>query len=531
LVRGELDWIVMKCLEKDRSSRYETASAFAADVQRYLSDEAVQACPPSTWYRLRKFARRNKRALVTAALLSGMLLVVAGSLGWMTRDRAARRATLNHQVELALQEASTARDRALTLTDNPPQWDAALAAARSALKQAEGLAAQEEAALEPAVRGRLEEVRATLDADDNDRRFVDRLDQIRLEQIAFDVQHGRFNLEIAFPAIKEAFRTHYGIDFVATPVAQAVSFIQQRPPPIQEYLLAALESSSAHVPKEDLQARQWLAAVLKAADTDPWGQWARAALEARDWPALEKLVQEARTAGQRPVFMLRVVERSPLWEAEAHLDLFRRIQRAFPGDYWVNYSLANVLHYGKKPRLDEALRYYTAAVAIRPRSPATYVDMGNALQRNGDLDGAIAAFREAIALVPGYAGANRRLGDVLMEKGRWDSVISGLRDAIRYQQSAAENPVFWNALGMAYYRAGNWTEAIAALKKAMDLRTGGNSHDWFFLAMAHWKTGNKEEARKWYDQAVEWMEKNQPKIEYLRRFRAEAEELLGVKKK
>src|SRR5262249_3500962 len=60
LCRGELDWIVMKALEKDRSRRYETASAFAADVQRYLNDEPVQACSPSAWYRLRKFVRRHR---------------------------------------------------------------------------------------------------------------------------------------------------------------------------------------------------------------------------------------------------------------------------------------------------------------------------------------------------------------------------------------------------------------------------------------------------------------------------------------
>src|SRR5262245_12974879 len=60
LVRGELDWIVMKALEKDRNRRYETANGFAMDVQRYLADEPVLACPPSVGYRLRKFARRNK---------------------------------------------------------------------------------------------------------------------------------------------------------------------------------------------------------------------------------------------------------------------------------------------------------------------------------------------------------------------------------------------------------------------------------------------------------------------------------------
>lgn len=75
MMRGELDWIVMKSLEKDRNRRYESASGLAADVRRYLNDEPVQACPPSTGYRLRKFATKNKRILATGALLGTMLLV------------------------------------------------------------------------------------------------------------------------------------------------------------------------------------------------------------------------------------------------------------------------------------------------------------------------------------------------------------------------------------------------------------------------------------------------------------------------
>ena len=83
-MRGELDWIVMKCLEKDRNRRYETANGFAADVQRYLADEPVQACPPSAWYRFRKFARRNRRALVTVSVLALAALVGVGALAVST---------------------------------------------------------------------------------------------------------------------------------------------------------------------------------------------------------------------------------------------------------------------------------------------------------------------------------------------------------------------------------------------------------------------------------------------------------------
>jgi serine/threonine protein kinase/tetratricopeptide (TPR) repeat protein len=76
LLRGELDWIVMKCLEKDRTRRYETADGLALDVERYLRDEPVLAGPPSRSYRLRKFARRHAREL-TAALAFVLLLVTA----------------------------------------------------------------------------------------------------------------------------------------------------------------------------------------------------------------------------------------------------------------------------------------------------------------------------------------------------------------------------------------------------------------------------------------------------------------------
>jgi hypothetical protein len=105
LFRGELDWIVMKALEKDRNHRYETAGAFAADVQRYLADEPVLACPPSAGYRLRKFARRNQRALATLALLGVMLLVavVALAVSYVRTNQA-----LEHETQ-----ARQDRDRAL----------------------------------------------------------------------------------------------------------------------------------------------------------------------------------------------------------------------------------------------------------------------------------------------------------------------------------------------------------------------------------------------------------------------------------
>jgi serine/threonine protein kinase len=122
LLRGELDWIVMKCLEKVRNRRYETASGLAADVLRYLNDEPVQACAPSAGYRLRKLVWRHKGAMLAGALV--LLALVAGIVGttWeMLRATDAEAAAVNEtnrkdealaQKEAALGEAVHERTRA-----------------------------------------------------------------------------------------------------------------------------------------------------------------------------------------------------------------------------------------------------------------------------------------------------------------------------------------------------------------------------------------------------------------------------------
>ena len=87
-MRGELDWIVMKALEKDRTRRYETANGLARDVQRYLADEPVEARPPSAGYRLKKFVRRHKGQVIAASLV--LLALLAGMAGttWRRSGRA-----------------------------------------------------------------------------------------------------------------------------------------------------------------------------------------------------------------------------------------------------------------------------------------------------------------------------------------------------------------------------------------------------------------------------------------------------------
>src|SRR5439155_9862876 len=107
---AELDWIAMKALEKDRQRRYESASSLAADVQRYLSDEPVLACPPTAMYRFQKFARKHKPALVTAAAIAVCLILGTTVSAW----QAVRATTAETE---ALTNATQAQEKAKEATE------------------------------------------------------------------------------------------------------------------------------------------------------------------------------------------------------------------------------------------------------------------------------------------------------------------------------------------------------------------------------------------------------------------------------
>jgi eukaryotic-like serine/threonine-protein kinase len=99
LLRGELDWVVMRALEKDRNRRYESAGALAADVERYLADEPVAAGPPSAWYRARKYARRHRRLLVTAGIVAAALIGATAVSTWQAVEATAARRLADRRAE------------------------------------------------------------------------------------------------------------------------------------------------------------------------------------------------------------------------------------------------------------------------------------------------------------------------------------------------------------------------------------------------------------------------------------------------
>jgi tetratricopeptide (TPR) repeat protein len=149
---------------------------------------------------------------------------------------------------------------------------------------------------------------------------------------------------------------------------------------------------------------------------------------------------------------------------------------------------------------------------------------------------AIAAYTKVIELAPDNAVAYNNLAWLYATCPETE-----LRDpakAVALAKKAVElkpaEGTGWNTLGAAQYRAGEWQAAVESLTRSLELRSGGDAFDWYFLTMAHCRLGNMDDARKWHPQAVEWVERNGPLLasnrqvaDELRRFRAEAEEVLG----
>src|SRR5262249_21245506 len=161
---------------------------------------------------------------------------------------------------------------------------------------------------------------------------------------------------------------------------------------------------------------------------------------------------------------------------------------------------------------------------FRQALAACHVELAALQQQSGHLTEAMRGYEEACRLDPQSAAARKNLAWLLATCAdpKFRDPAKAVELAKKAVDLAPKDGTFWITLGAARYRAGDWKAALTALHKSMELRNGGDSFDWFFLAMAHWQLGAKDEGRKWYEKAVEWMDRNAKDNDELRRFRREA---------
>jgi tetratricopeptide (TPR) repeat protein len=181
-------------------------------------------------------------------------------------------------------------------------------------------------------------------------------------------------------------------------------------------------------------------------------------------------------------------------------------------------------------RPEEAEKAQTRAVELDPTNAGVRTRRGRFYQQLHRFDKAIADYSRAVELAPKAAWAFNELAWLLATcpEDKYRDAGKAVALARKATELTPKDGTVWNTLGAACYRAGNWKDAVAAFVKSAELRNGGDSFDWFFLAMAHEKLGKKELAGKWHGFAVRWMAAKDPKDEELLRFRAEAGEVLGL---
>jgi serine/threonine-protein kinase len=451
-VSGELDWVVMKALEKDRTRRYDTAAGFAADIERYLADEPVEAGPPSRLYRARKFARRNRGRIAVSAVLCA----AAVAAGWVFLDRAGQRSEIESAIRAGLGEADAAhRVGDLTL-------------ARAALQRAEGLAAAGTSSqdLGREVRG----WRTDLD-------MLARLDEARLARAA--VKHDLFDRVGADRAYRDAFRA-YGVDIHA---GTAIPRIKRSR--IRTELVAALQdwidvSQGPSIPPSlhsNLAVRASLAPRLDAklpwgladrTDPDPWRRRLRTAARAGDAAGLRRMALDPAVLRQPPatrIFLAHALVRADALAAA--VDVLRATQADHPGDFWANHDLATQLM--RTDRVADAVGFYRAAVAIRSDSPGVHLNLGGALEDSGNLDAALAAYRAALEIKPDYVTARAAVADVMEKQGDMDGALATYKEAV---ERAPDSSWARGVVGSAYERREQFEEALRWYREAVQLDPG-----------------------------------------------------------
>jgi serine/threonine protein kinase/tetratricopeptide (TPR) repeat protein len=449
LVRGELDWIVMKAIEKDRNRRYETANAFALDVQRYLADETVQACPPNVGYRLRKFARRNKGKLAAVVLLAVALLVavgaIAGSVGWMARERETRQAKVADQVELILAEV----DR----LETEQRWPEALAFVRRGEAVVNG--GEANPAIEERVRERLK-----------DHEFIDRLERIRMLQTAWvgtSFDYAAANREYGL-----AFREH-GVDVDESPVEAAIEKLRGRPALAVPLGVALTDWAMARSSVlKDASVAEPLIAVARGIDPDKLRDRLRAIRTRRTSETPDELCRLAESIDVRAehpatLYLLADELRSVQRPDDAER-LLRAAQPFHSGDFWINFALANLLADQKDH--EGAVRFYTTTASIRPHSTATLNNLGVALRGRGRLDEAIATYRRALGIDARFANAHSNLGVALAEQETLDEAVAHCRKAVELAPDTAD---ILSNLGHVLSSQKNFDEAIEVCRRAIAL--------------------------------------------------------------
>jgi tetratricopeptide (TPR) repeat protein len=461
-VPRDLETICLKCLAKDPRFRYSTGAALAEDLNRFLRGEAVLARPES---RLRGMVRRIRRRptlWTTVASVGVLALTLAGGTLWVVSERTA----VNQAAEDDLREMAESRKRSL--------WPES----RAALERAKARIGDRGSA----------ELRRQIARAEAQFKLIARLDEIRMSSSWSN--DGVLTFARADRDYEAAFR-EAGLGAVGDdPEAVAARIAESE---IRPALVNTLDAW-AHQTRDSNRGK-WIAKVVERADRDPTG-WRTRARDPAVWSdrsALARLIADAPIDDPYVPLFLLLGDRLTTANLDA-LNWMKRVQHAHPTDFWVNlrmgYFTYRLKHYG------DAVRYFQAALVLRPDAAIAHNNLGMALAANGQKAEGIEPLRDAVRIDPTAREPHLNLALILTELRRPDEAIKVIRFALIH---SPDSSFLHRLLGFNLEAKNELVEALAENRRAV--ACDPNSHEAqrglrdFFLGQ-----GRLAEARNpWHD--------------------------------
>lgn len=311
-----------------------------------------------------------------------------------------------------------------------------------------------------------------------DLRFVMRLEEFR---IAVPENAVSWDAVVADEAYTRLFRD-YGIDVQKSDIATVGKQMRERTIHVQ--LALALDNWALKLKAAE---RKRLLAIARVADPDEVRCRVRDALERLDRRSLLELAQVPETAkNSAATVALLASGLMTVHETDSAAELLRRGQNHYRDDFRINFSLANTHLFSQSPpQLDDAIRFYQAALAVRPNSPGTLNNMALALMEKGELDEAVEAFRESIHRQPHWGPAHSNLAHALLAQGKPNEALASFKNALElgyngflpeaiatFRKAVERDPKDAEAhcnLGAMLHAQGKFEEAIGCFRRALEL--------------------------------------------------------------
>ena len=462
----DLETICLKCLQKAASRRYKSAQDLADDLRRFLNREPILARRIGRTARVLRWVRRKPTAAALVATAVALIVLAIGGEMHFVQQQAERRAELRTGVR-------TAVDQALSLRN--------------------GFHFQEARALLEQARQRLgpagpDTLRRQVDQAQADLKLVENLDAARL-RAAMPVEGGSGPIEAGL-LYQEIMRSSGlgRLDEESAVVAERV-----RASSVRAEIVAALDDWAGTTPDESRRA--WLLAVARAADPDPIRDRLRQPKLWQDAPKLTRLVQVLRIDKLSPQLLTTLGRALRTADGNA-VPLLSAAQAQYPQDFWLNFELGWALYDAR--RNEEAVGFYRAALALRPRASSTYNAISINLVTLGRVDEAIGYLQQALTIDGNNATVHYNLGYALRAKGRLDEAISQYQDSIRIEPSA---PLAHYNFGLALSAKGRLDAAKHQYQESIRLQPGAPlAH--LALAIALESEGRLEEAFFQYQESI-----------------------------